>query len=105
MFLTQIIVILSLLFHSAQRDAFDLDIACSLQVEIAKLERLLQLKTLECAKVRKMARNILMQRTDIETHFLDALDSVREDFSIARYASVNMLLLLRLHSPKPFQNY
>ncbi|XP_067939159.1 basal body-orientation factor 1-like isoform X2 [Watersipora subatra] len=50
-------------------------------VEIAKLERLLQLKSQECAKVRKLSRGILSQRTDIEQHFLHCLDQAKEDYA------------------------
>ena len=52
-----------------------------LQVEIAKISRLHQLKAVECAKVRKLARSILNQRTDVEQHFLESLDQAKEDYA------------------------
>jgi len=47
--------------------------------EVAKLQRVIQLKTKEMNKVKKLARNILDQRTEVERFFLDALDQVKRE--------------------------
>ena len=51
------------------------------QVELAKIARLHELKSAECAKVRKLARSLLTARTDIEQHFLDSLNQAKDDLS------------------------
>lgn len=40
------------------------------------------MKTRECAKIKKLARNILGQRTDIERFFLESLDEVRKEIAL-----------------------
>ena len=49
------------------------------RVEIAKLQRIIQLKTKEMNRVKKLARNILDQRTEVERFFIDALDQVKKE--------------------------
>jgi len=49
------------------------------RVEVEKLQRIIQLKTKEMNKVKKLARNILDQRTEVERFFLDALDQVKKE--------------------------
>lgn len=49
------------------------------RTEITKLQRVVQLKTKEMNKVKKLARNILDQRTEVERFFLDALDQVKKE--------------------------
>ena len=49
------------------------------RTEVAKLQRVVQLKTKEMNKVKKLARNILDQRTEVERFFLDALDQVKKE--------------------------
>ena len=51
------------------------------QVELAKIARLHELKSAECAKVRKLARSLLTARTDIEQHILDSLNQAKDDLS------------------------
>lgn len=50
----------------------------SSQIELDKLQKTLQLKTKEMSKVKKLAKNILEQRSDIERFFLDSLDFVKK---------------------------
>jgi len=54
------------------------------RTEIAKLQRVIQLKTKEMNKVKKLARNILDQRTEVERFFLDALDQVKKEIAFHR---------------------
>ena len=49
----------------------------SSRVEIAKLQRIIELKTKEMNKVKKLARNILEQRTE-------ALDEVKKEIAAHR---------------------
>jgi len=49
------------------------------RLEVAKLQRIIELKTKEMNKVKKLARNILDQRTEVERFFLDALDHVKKE--------------------------
>jgi len=49
------------------------------RTEIAKLQRVIQLKTKEMNKVKKLARNILDQRTEVERFFIDALNQVKKE--------------------------
>jgi len=51
----------------------------SSRTEIAKLQRVIELKTKEMNKVKKLARNILDQRTEVERFFLEALDQVKKE--------------------------
>ena len=46
--------------------------------EIDKLTKTLELKSKEMNKVKKLAKNILEQRSEIERFFLDSLDYVRQ---------------------------
>ena len=46
--------------------------------EIDKLTKTLELKTKEMNKVKKLAKNILEQRSEIERFFLESLDYVRK---------------------------
>ncbi len=50
----------------------------SSQIELEKLQKTLSLKTKEMNKVKKLAKNILEQRSDIERFFLDSLDFVKK---------------------------
>ncbi|XP_006815796.1 basal body-orientation factor 1-like [Saccoglossus kowalevskii] len=47
------------------------------RVEIAKLLRTVDMKTKEMNKVKKLAKNILDQRTQVERYFLEALEQVK----------------------------
>ena len=51
----------------------------SARIEIAKLQRTLDLKTKEMIRVKKLAKNILDQRTEVEQFFLDALEKVKTE--------------------------
>ena len=54
------------------------------RVELAKLQRVVALKTKEMNKVKKLAKNILDQRTEMERFFLDSLAQVKEEISSNR---------------------
>lgn len=47
------------------------------KIEIAKLQRVIELKNKEMNKVKRLAKNILDQRTELERFFLDSLEQVR----------------------------
>ncbi|PAA86633.1 hypothetical protein BOX15_Mlig008616g2 [Macrostomum lignano] len=49
--------------------------------EIDKLKRLMELRNKETSRLRKLAKNILDQRSDMERFFLEALDNVREEIA------------------------
>ncbi|CAF0840532.1 unnamed protein product [Brachionus calyciflorus] len=53
-------------------------------IELEKMKRALELKNKEMNKVKKLAKNILEQRSDIERFFLDSLDYVKKQVSINR---------------------
>ena len=52
--------------------------------EIKKLQRTLELKTREAAKIKKLAKNILDQRTEMERFFLEALEHVKLEIAANR---------------------
>nr|XP_045011027.1 basal body-orientation factor 1 isoform X3 [Jaculus jaculus] len=54
------------------------------QVEIDKLQQLLQMKDKEMNRVKKLAKNILDERTEVEKFFLDALYDVKQQILISR---------------------
>ncbi|KAM3850902.1 basal body-orientation factor 1 [Vipera latastei] len=54
------------------------------QTEIEKLEQLLEMKAKEISRVKKLARNILNERTEVEKFFLDALEQVRQEIISSR---------------------
>jgi hypothetical protein len=56
----------------------------SSRAEIAKLQKMLELKTREMTKVKKLARNILEQRTETERFFLEALNDVKKEIAAHR---------------------
>lgn len=56
----------------------------SSRAEIAKLQKILELKTKEMNKVKKLARNILEQRTETERFFLEALNDVKKEIAAHR---------------------
>lgn len=51
----------------------------SSQNEIEKLQRTIELRTKEMNRVKKLARNILEQRTEIEQFFLESLAHVKKE--------------------------
>ena len=51
------------------------------KIELAKLQRIIELKTKEMNKVKRLAKNILDQRTELERFFLEALDTVKTEIS------------------------
>lgn len=53
-------------------------------VEIAKLMRIVDLKTKEMNKVKRLAKNILDQRTEMERFFLEALEQVKMEIASNR---------------------
>ncbi|XP_074091839.1 basal body-orientation factor 1 isoform X2 [Macrotis lagotis] len=54
------------------------------QVELHKLEKVLQMKDREMNRVKKLAKNILDERTEVERFFLDALYQVKQQISLSR---------------------
>nr|XP_019588956.1 PREDICTED: basal body-orientation factor 1 [Rhinolophus sinicus] len=54
------------------------------QVEICKLQHLLQMKDREMNRVKKLAKNILDERTEVERFFLDALHQVKQQVLLSR---------------------
>ncbi len=56
----------------------------SATVEISKLQRTVDLKTKEMNKVKKLAKNILDQRTEMERFFLEALEHVKLEIAANR---------------------
>ncbi|KFQ58064.1 Coiled-coil domain-containing protein 176, partial [Pelecanus crispus] len=53
-------------------------------VEIKKLQQLLEMKDREMNRVKKLARNILKERTEVEQFFLDALEHVKQEIISSR---------------------
>lgn len=53
-------------------------------VEISKLQRVVDLKTKEMNRVKKLAKNILEQRTEMERFFLEALEQVKLEIAANR---------------------
>lgn len=51
------------------------------KIELVKLQRVLELKTKEMNRVKRLAKNILDQRTELERFFLDALAQVKKEIS------------------------
>ena len=49
------------------------------QVELVKLQRVIELKTREMNKVKRLAKNILDQRSELERFFLMSLDQVKAE--------------------------
>lgn len=64
-----------------QRNKIEMESTSS---ELKKLRKTLELKTKEMNKVKKLAKTILEQRSDIERFFLDSLDYVREQVASNR---------------------
>jgi hypothetical protein len=50
----------------------------STKTELDKVKNMLDLRNKEMNKVKKLAKNILEQRSDIERFFLDSLDYVKQ---------------------------
>ncbi|KFV60593.1 Coiled-coil domain-containing protein 176, partial [Gavia stellata] len=53
-------------------------------VEIKKMQQLLEMKDQEMNRVKKLARNILNERTEVERFFLDALEHVKQEIISSR---------------------
>lgn len=53
-------------------------------VEIDKLQQLLQMKDREMNRVKRLAKNILDERTEVEQFFLDALYEVKQQILSSR---------------------
>ena len=54
------------------------------QAEVYKLQQLLQMKDREMNRVKKLAKNILDERTEVERFFLDALRQVKQQIVVSR---------------------
>ncbi|XP_078313515.1 basal body-orientation factor 1-like isoform X3 [Crassostrea virginica] len=55
------------------------------KIELAKLQRVIDLKTREMNKVKRLAKNILDQRTELERFFLESLEQVRNEINANQY--------------------
>ncbi|NWU63387.1 BBOF1 factor, partial [Pterocles burchelli] len=53
-------------------------------VELKKLQQLLEMKDQEMNRVKKLAQNILNERTEVERFFLDALEHVKQEIISSR---------------------
>uniref|UniRef100_A0A8C0JE25 Basal body-orientation factor 1 n=1 Tax=Chelonoidis abingdonii TaxID=106734 RepID=A0A8C0JE25_CHEAB len=53
-------------------------------VEINKLQQLLEMKDREMNRVKKLAKNILDERSEVESFFLEALDQVKREIVSSR---------------------
>ncbi|XP_064368403.1 basal body-orientation factor 1 isoform X2 [Dromaius novaehollandiae] len=53
-------------------------------MEVKKLQQLLEMKDREMNRVKKLARNILDERTEVERFFLDALEHVKQEIIASR---------------------
>ncbi|NXX48239.1 BBOF1 factor, partial [Tricholaema leucomelas] len=53
-------------------------------VEIKKLQQLLEIKDQEMSRVKKLAWNIVNERTEVERFFLDALEHVKQEIISSR---------------------
>ncbi|ESO99812.1 hypothetical protein LOTGIDRAFT_205234 [Lottia gigantea] len=51
------------------------------KIELTKLQRVVEMKSREMSKVKKLAKSILDQRTELERFFLDALEEVKVEIS------------------------
>lgn len=51
------------------------------KIELSKLQRVIELKSREMTKVKKLAKNILDQRTELERFFLESLEQVKKEIS------------------------
>uniref|UniRef100_A0A8D0C2J7 Basal body-orientation factor 1 n=1 Tax=Salvator merianae TaxID=96440 RepID=A0A8D0C2J7_SALMN len=54
------------------------------QVELEKLQQLLEMKDKEMNRIKKLARNILDERTEVEKFFLEALEQVKQEIVTSR---------------------
>ncbi|XP_069772157.1 basal body-orientation factor 1-like isoform X2 [Narcine bancroftii] len=54
------------------------------QVEISRLGAVIEMKDKEMNRVKKLAKNILDQRTDVEMFFLQSLEEVRQQVAYSR---------------------
>ena len=54
------------------------------RTEITKIQRTLELKTREMNKIKKLAKIIIDQRTELETFFLDSLQHVKKQIAANR---------------------
>ena len=61
------------------------------KIEIAKLQRVIELKTKEMNKVKRLAKNILDQRTELERFFLESLEHVKQEIAANQYVYIAYL--------------
>ncbi|KAM6202654.1 basal body-orientation factor 1 [Rhynchocyon petersi] len=54
------------------------------QIEMDKLQQLLEMKDKEMNRVKKLAKNILDERTEVEKFFLDSLHQVKQQILLSR---------------------
>lgn len=57
----------------------------STQEELEKMKRQYQLQSREMAHVKKLARQLLEQRTELEQFFIDSLAHVKHEIATNRY--------------------
>jgi hypothetical protein len=60
------------------------------QMDTEGLRKLVEIKTKETKKIRRLARNVLEQRTELEQFFLDALAEVKNEISKKKEAGLEV---------------
>ena len=55
------------------------------KTEVVKLRRMHDLKTREMNRIKKLAKNILDQRTEVERFFLESLEQVKLEIAANRF--------------------
>lgn len=66
---------------AAERTKMEMEMAVT---EVARLQKTVELKTKEMNKVKKLAKNILDQRTEVERFFLEGLETVKKEIAAER---------------------
>lgn len=66
---------------AAERTQLEMEMAVT---EVARLQKTVELKTKEMNKVKKLAKNILDQRTEVERFFLEGLETVKKEIVAER---------------------
>lgn len=52
------------------------------RMEILRMQREVKSKIKECSRIRKLAKKVLLDRSDIEQFFLESLEYVREQINL-----------------------
>lgn len=72
-------------------------------VELDKLQKLLSIRDRELSRVKRIARSIVEQRSDMEILFHEALNHVKQEMLMHRCTSacIHSLSLLKIHKNTP----